>query len=122
MVTPSAMTVLRKAQTADDPPLSSRRLRRLEDGFEGHDLAQRSVARPGDARDRIERFGLDLAVVAETFAHMEHQDLADDQPAARLAEFEALSETAFHRDRRRRQAWHTDSFARQRLQLQHVDL
>ncbi len=53
---------------------------------------------------------------------MKHHDLADDEPAARLAEFEALPKTAFHRDRRGREPSHLDEVAGQRLQPEMLDL
>src|ERR1700761_7592463 len=77
---------------------------RLQDG----DLAEAGVAGSGDPGDRIERFGLDLSIVQKTVAEVEHQDFADDQPAAGLAEFEALPEPALHRDRRCGEPRHRD--------------
>src|SRR5215207_6502885 len=74
--------------------------RSLEYGFQGDDLAEPGVTRTGDAGDRVERLGFDLAVLQQPIPEMEHQHLADDEPAAGLAEFEALTEAAFHRDRR----------------------
>src|SRR6266498_222153 len=73
--------------------------RGLEHGFQGDDLAQRGVTRTGDAGDRIERLGFDLAVLQQPVPDMEDQHFADDEPAAGLAEFEALPETALHRNR-----------------------
>ena len=49
-------------------------------------------------------------------------DFADDQPAAGLAEFEALAEAAFHRDRRGGEPRHLDTLARQRREPELLDL
>src|SRR6266850_3983678 len=54
-------------------------------------------------------------------ADMKHQHFADDEPAAGLAEFEALPEATFHRNGRGRETWHLDAFARQRREPQLLD-
>src|SRR5882724_1318004 len=87
------------------------RLRRLEHGFQGDDLAQPCVTGAGDAGDRVERRGFNLAVLQQSVADMKHQHFADDEPAAGVTEFETLPEATFHRDGRGRETWHLDAFA-----------
>src|SRR3954452_1750985 len=94
----------------------------LEHAAQRHDLAEPGVARAPDARDRIERGGFDLAVVHEAVAEVEHHDLADDQAAPGVAEFEALPEAAFHRDGCNAEPRHLDALARTRLQTKLRDL
>src|SRR3954469_12207842 len=87
----------------------------LEHAAQRHDLAETGVARPADARDRVERGSLDLAVVHQAVADVEHHDLADDEAAAGVAEFEALPEAAFHRNGCNAKTRHLDALARDRL-------
>src|SRR6478672_6104491 len=68
------------------------RFRGLESGLQRDDVAEFRVTWAADARDRVERGGFDLAVADEAVTDMNHDDLADDQLAAGLAEFEALPE------------------------------
>src|SRR3954468_7163003 len=94
----------------------------LEHAAQRHDLAEPGVARPADARDRIERRSFDLAVVHEAVAEVEHHDLAHDETAAGVAEFEALPEAAFHRDGCYAEPRHLDALARDRLKAKLRDL
>src|SRR5580692_8125729 len=93
------------------------RFRGLEDALQGHDVAEPCITRPTDPGDRIERRRLDLAVVEKAIADVKHHDFADDETAFGLAEFEALAEAAFHRDRGRGKPRHLDLFARDGLEL-----
>src|SRR5690242_17449213 len=99
-----------------------RLLRGLENGLQRDDLAEAGVARPGDPGDRIELLGLDLAADEQLIPDVKREHFADDQAAARVTEFEALPEAAFHRDRSGRHTRHRNAVARHRLQAEDVDL
>src|ERR1700710_1793461 len=90
--------------------------RGLEDRLQGDDPAEPRVTRAADAGDRVERLGFDLAVLQQPFAEVEHQHFADNQPAAGLAEFQALAKAALHRDRGGGETGYLDALARQRLE------
>src|SRR5512140_1469836 len=92
--------------------------RGLKHRLQGEDLAEPRIAWTADAGDRVERLGLDLAVLQQPIADVERQHFADNQPAAGLAEFKALPEAALHRDGCCGETRHLDAFARQRLELQ----
>src|SRR5262249_48860713 len=123
---PPIWMLLRRAVPVMTPLLpcvrSVGRFRGLEDTLQGYDVAEARVTRPAKARDRIEARGLDLAVTHETIADVKQDDLADDEPAFGLAEFEALAEAAFHRDGRSGKSWHPDLFAGDGLELEMFDL
>ena len=78
------------------------------DGCHRHDVAERRVAGAGETTDRVEFLRLDLAVAQQALAEMEDAHLADEQAAARLAELEAVPETALHGHRSLRQTRHGD--------------
>src|SRR3954451_3381787 len=118
----SRMVVLQWSWGAAGAARSVFRFGSLEHATQRHDLAEPGVTRAADARDRIERRGLDLAVVHEAVAQVEHHDFADDEAAAGVAEFEALPEAAFHRDGCNAKTRHLDALARDRLKAKLRDL